>query len=551
MIMPQLCTLGDALGQLSSDISSAFSIAFFELETIRTSAADLGAEVARLLAAAAHEGGGDGNTGSIEAFLQNATSAAEAAESAAGALTNRSFQGALVSVAGSLHEMRKCVLELASVSSLTKITQPQQGEISERLTVFTETLDSRCQELRDSAWRSSDLVGKIQHQSGLARDGLTAIGQEFRGISDGAGRQTRHLAELEAAHRAHMQAVGDDAGRLGTDVGRAVAELVGCLQFPDAFSQRVEHVRAALQAVDGASEAEAGAIAAVVAAQLRAMATALADVTDKANRALETLSAALRQSSVIGSRSEAIDPSDAWMDVSSRTNEAMLRSVARAREQLGTALALLAGLTGQIDTARTNLEASVRLNRELETSVHNASIVAIRSGSSNSPLRFLAGAVKDVVERTSGQIDRIATALMHIRETSEALGATSLESDLQTLLRIQEGAMQAGSEQEAMVEVVRETRENLLAHASRLTGSATAGAHAFRAAGEHAGALGDLAEKVQRIAPPDEPVSCDLGWLYALYTMEEERAVHRDVLGLPAAAADEASESADLDDFVL
>lgn len=541
----------EALGQLASEISGAFSVALFELETVRATTAEVDAEVRRLLEAAAPDEAGEGEASSFGAFLANATRAAEAAEAAAGSLADRDFQNALVSVTGALQDMKKCTFELATISSLTKITQSEADGVSHRVAAFTQSLDGRCRELRSSSAESFDLIAQIQQQSGLARDELAAIGREFRGVSDQAGRQTQRLAELEAAHRARMVAVRENADRLGQGVRRAVAELIGCLQFPDAFSQRAEHVRLALHRMEGTADAaERHAVARVLSAQLEAMARALEEVTGRATGSLRALVEALDQGAAIGG-TEALDPSSAWMDANARANEAMLRSVAVTRQQLASALELLAGLTRQIDGARSSLEASSELNHELEISVHNASIVASRFGSSSSPLRVLAGGVKDVVGRTSGLIGRIATALTHIGETSEALERTSLKDELETLLGIQEAALGAASRQAGLIETVRGARQGLTTKASRLAGAATAGAHAFEAAGGHAATLAGMAERLRPAGPALDVSACDLGWLHASYTMEEERAVHREVLGLPLAEPDPADADADLDEFML
>ncbi len=541
----------EALDRLSNDISAVFSVAFFELETIRSTAAEFGSDVECLLSAAATGDDRVKREGAFDAFLKNASSAGAAAESAAGSLTDRAFQNALIGVSGSLRDMKKRTVELTAISSLTKITQTETRDAADRLTAFIESLDSRCRQLQKATARSADLVVETQRQSGLARDELTAIALEFRALLDGADGEAEHLAELERRHCDHMSAIGKDAHRLDEEVRAGVGDLIGCLQFPDAFAQRMEHVRAALDAMEDASMAERGGLYAVAAAQLASMAKALAEVSATATRALEALTTALNQNPALHSRSEAANPSDAWMTATAQANETMLRSVARARQKLGDALTLLSGLTGQIDATQLNLEASVRLNRELEASVHNASLVAHRSGSQTSPLRFLAGAVKDVVGRTSEMIVRISEALTHIRQTSEELAASSLKSDLETLLDLQGTAVQEAAGQAGMVESVRGTRRRLLGHAGRLAGAATAGGNAFETAAEHAAAVSDLAHRIRDAAPAAYDASCSLDWLYALYTMEEERVVHRETLGQPAPVEAIAADDEDLGDFVL
>ncbi|SPJ23597.1 hypothetical protein [Palleronia abyssalis] len=544
-------SLDNNLERLATEISGAFSVAFFELETIRDAAKEFAASVEELLTAIAPSETRESAGGTFQAFLSNASSAAGAAESAAGSLTDREFQGALIRISGSLMEMKKHTVTLTTISYLTKITQTGVDESVARLNSFTETLDSRCVELQEAALRSTELVRETQRQSGLARDRLTTIGLEFRALSDSTMEESAKLDALEKAHHAHMARVRDDAHRLDADVRRSVAGLIGCLQFPDSFAQRAEHMRTAIAALGKTAPDEAPALAKVVSAQLMAMSKSLSEVCSSAKESLLSLKGSLEQNPVIFERREATNPSDEWMSASSRANEQMLDSVARAREQFDAALKLLHGLAVHIDETQENLESAVRLNAELETSVHNASVVAHRIGSQTSPLKFLAGSVKDVVDETSTLIHNVTGALSHIKKTSQALAECSLNRDLETLVELQGAAASEGARQSETIDHVRTVRRKLLALADRLDGASAAASHSFEAAAEQAASVAELATSLPPPSSTEVVTSADLTWLYDTYTMDEERVVHRDALGLPEQSESEAVADEDLDDFML
>ncbi|PZX11368.1 hypothetical protein LX81_03959 [Palleronia aestuarii] len=545
--------LEKSLERLSHEIAGAFSIAFYELEIIRSTASEFGTDIGNLLTAVAPQDERDHSENNFDMFLQNAASAAAAASGAAGSLTDRAFQGSLIRISGSLHEMKKHTVALTSISSLTKITQTETQDMGNRLTAFTESLDGRCRELQQATSRSTDLVVETQQQTGLARERLTAIGLEFRALSDNTGGEAIRLAELEQLHHSYLAEIREDANRLNDEVKRAVGNLIGCLQFPDAFAQRSDHVRAAIAAMDKAAPEERAALDKVINAQLSSMAGALNEVAGNASRSLQSLNSAFERSPTIHNRSDSTDPSAAWIIATAQANKVMLDSVARAREQFGAALDLLSGIARQIDSTRENLETSVQLNRELETSVYNASLVAHRSGSQTSPLRFLAGSVKDVVDRISNLIAQISEALTHIRGTSEALAASNLGRDLQTLLEIQESAAEEVEEQGKKLDSVGNMRRRILGHADRLDGASTAGGNAFDAAADKAQSIEELARQVHDLASESESVdgNIELDWLYQLYTMEDERIVHRQALGLPNIEETVEDQPEDLDDFLL
>lgn len=542
-------TATKSLDKLSSEIAGAFSISFFELETIRAVAGEFSRDVAQLLQAVEDGADREKQENAVAAFLANATSAAEAAERAAKSLTDRSFQDALARISGSLLEMKKHAIILLNVSSLTKITQTETKGVGDQLQSFTGLLDDRCRRLQDATVQSTDLIVETQRQSGLARDRLTAIGQEFRSLSNGADRDTDRRKALEADHHAQMDKSRETSHRLNDEVSLTVRNLIGCLQFPDAFAQRMEHVRNAVDAIEKGTAPERAAIAKVAAAQLDAMAASLTQVAGNAVDALDHLHDAVQYNPLAQSGAAASNPSDIWMAAMSQANDVMLASVDRARGQLGGALEVLSALTGQIDRTQGNLEEWMALNRELEITVHNASLVVHRSGSQTSPLRFLAGSVKEIVDRTSGLITEFSDALTFVRTTSQALTVSSLKDDLQKLTGFQEASAQEAAAQAEKVKAVDKLRRCLIGHAERLSGAASAGRNAFAAASDHAAAVSAMADEVRAMGGSGDARDADIGWLFNSYTMEEERQVHRQAMGI--AEPEQAQDDEDLEDFMF
>lgn len=322
--------------------------------------------------------------------------------------------------------------------------------------------------------------------------------------------------------------------------------LVGCLQFPDAFAQRVEHLNAATARELGDDEAHPVGI--VVSAQLRALSRDLSSETGKALTVLRSLTSTLDADMTIGEE-HGLDPSSAWIDANRRTNDAMLNAVASGRTKLRTTLGLLKDLVAQIDQAQSNLEESSRHNHELETSVHNALIVASKSANMTSPLRFLAGGVKEVVGRSSNLISRISAALARIRTTSQALQQTGLEREPESLAEIQANVSARSLEITRTVEQIRVARDGSRTQSTRLAASSAAAMQAFQTAAVYAPAFADMAEETET-AHAERPCQ-DIAWLYASYTMEVEQVVHREALGLPEPEAAGSDEEDEFDDFLI
>jgi hypothetical protein len=537
-----------SLDQLASSVAGTFDLAFFELGTIRDTASEFSMQVERLLDSTESKPSDAEGEASYARFYAHTGRAAAAVEEAARSLADRKFQAALILVAETLCEIDKCAVELASISFLTKITQSETSAASEQVAVFVQTLDGRLAELKRSSAASSNLIAAIRRQSGLARDELATIAREFQSIlRQGEARQER-LADLEAAHHVHIGRIKTAATDLRTGVSQAVGGLVACLQFPDAFAQRVEHLNAATAWKP--EEGEARPMAIVVSAQLDSLSRDLGTETEKALSALNKLSDTLEADTAL-SEEQGFDSSSAWVDANRRTNNGMLNAVASGREKLSNTLDLLKDLVKQIDRAQSNLEKSSHHNRALETSVFNALIVAGKSADTNTPLQFLTGHVKAVVGRSSHLIEQMSNALTRIRQTSEALERTDLDADLEELATIQ-GTLSARSvEIEQTVEEIAVAREALQTQSTRLTTSSAAAIQAFQAAADFAPSFAKIAAKTRSKFADGESPYADIPWLYASYTMEVERTVHREALGLPEIVEEASKDEDEFDDFLL
>ena len=536
------------LGQLASKVAGTFEVAFLELETIRDTSGAFAAEIERLLKATEPATSDESDESSHSRFFAHTNRAAAAAELAARSLANKKFQSALISVTTTLREIDKCAVELQSISFLTKTTLAETSVDTEQVSVFVGTLDTQLKELQRSSAASTKLIAAIQQQSSLARDELATIASEFRSIlRQGESRQD-NLESLREAHEAHIDRIKIAAGDLRTGVNQAVGRLVGCLQFPDAFRQRVEHLEAALDSNGGDDETRA--IAVVVSAQLDVLARDLGAETRVAHDALTSLSEVLAADTTLHS-DQGFDSSTAWVDASRRTNEGMLNAVASGRAKLDNTVELLGDLVERIDRAQSNLETASKLNGALETSVFNALIVASKLANSNTPLPFLAGHVRTVVERSSSLIEQISVALKRIRRTSQALEQTGLEADLEQLSAIQESLSLRSTGIAQMVKQISTGREAIRSQSTRLSSASAAAIQAFEAAAGYAPAFADLGEEVRRASTATDAPPADIPWLYAIYTMEVERTVHREALGLPEVQEDTAEDEDDFDDFLL
>ena len=544
------------LGDLSREIIAVFDGGLTQVATIRAAAGDLAAEVDDLLEiGVSDEADGAAGGNLFDQFLRRAASVADVADNASTLLCGEDLHDTVRLLLSNLSVLGKRTIELRMISSLTKVARTESEDLDRRLGAFVQTLDGRSDDLRRISSKSSEAVSTIWSASERAGEGLRAMSGNFRKVSTSTRDEAARLQDLEAAHREHVLAVRDARQKLAENVRGSVARLIDCLQFPDAFAQRAEHVGAILAALgDGRPTAEQAAMAKLAGAQMQAMSEALEQVTGNAAGAVSAVLRAL-EGDLAADQVPGRNPSLAYLEAATRANATMLAAADAARTRLDMALGQVSDVQTRIDAAIEALEASSALNKRLENAAHNAAIAASHFGSSTSPLHVLAGSVKAAVSQTSELTGTLSVGLQRFRDASRKLEQADLQGELAALVDMQERARAFAGRQSADVADFQRLQDEVAAKSQTIARAAEAAGAAFEAAGGRGPKLRELAHEVARlVAAPAECIDyVDLGWIEALYTMEDERAVHRALF--PSSHVATPSESVideeELDDFLL
>jgi len=391
-----------------------------------------------------------------------------------------------------------------------------------------------------------------QDATGLA-EGLEAVVAAHRRL----GRATQHASEaLDRARRDLSTEAGvvaalevkdaraavvtlEDALRIAT--GSETRGLIEAIQFCDAMSQRLQHVEAML----GAARGRERAVAALAAAQLRALAEDAEAVCGAADGSLARLA------SVAGEARSTLlaQAGDGGLARLLRQQRDSIDLAAACESTLSPALAEAAAAAVEIEE---RLQEAVRLFANLGTSATminlsaiNATLLLSQSASVRAPLAVLAGSVREsahncacgsdmcrrAMETLSCGLDPSAfadfdTALVGYREavadcTAQVTAAEAAERRLAQIRAAVAGAA------ESLVATAGQARDALAAVVPELTALSAIVAHDGEAPVD-AGALRDLA---------------------GLYTMQRERDVHAVLCG-EAVAGPEATQPADADDLL-
>lgn len=440
---------------------------------------------------------------------------------------------------------------------LTKIVCAEKTLENARLDPFIRTLEQRSVESREISREALQASAAIRVASKEAAATLSSLGATFDQMVRAAEDAAAEIGALAEGHARHIAMVRQNSRQLAENVGGAVSRLIDCLQFPDAFSQRREHVIAIVSARETAVDpAERHALGRIAAAQLGAMGDALVRVTLDAQTALGSVTAGVDSCDLTGGAARG-SPSAQWLDAARRGNDLMREAADAGRCGLDASLALVDWVLGHIAAAIAGLEASVELNGSLENSARNAAISASRAGDSGSALHVLLQNVREVVIATTTLTERLAKALQRVHGVSDDLKGAGLREELEALDRVQAGATSMADAQTRMLRTLGSQQTDLSQQAGDIRHASQSASAAFALAAQEAPRLEMIAaQQEQAIGLDEADAAVDLSWVEALYTMEEERAVHRALypggasaaMGV-AAVADEPDD--DLDGFLM
>lgn len=257
-------------GSISGNVAeclAAFDSLAGELGSVRAALVDIGGQLTALIAFLSSQ---DSEDDLAQHILSTARDLSEAL---AGWCDPQQADGMLPGLAAGLRHLDQIEREariLLSVASLTRVV----------------SADGRLSDLEDYVQSLRDMAGKIADECVATRNGLRQTQQEYHksghailaareAIEDVAERidsgdtMTRALAANLAEETARLRQTAEG---FPVAAARGTAGLIGCIQFSDILSQRLDHVQQILALSHEAVEGGA-ALVDIVAAQRRCCVT--------------------------------------------------------------------------------------------------------------------------------------------------------------------------------------------------------------------------------------------------------------------------------------
>jgi methyl-accepting chemotaxis protein len=394
--------------------------------------------------------------------------------------------------------------------------------------------------------------GHLRHTASRALDRTrTFLGRDAADLAKKLEATRSGLAAVEAM-RASATALSIEAVRTSEELSRNVTSVLTDLQMHDITRQMMEHVQDALATLttDGPSPTSVDEALAAIAVQCQLQASQLERARETLEGALDNMAAHLVHVADTATTladqtrhlSEIRDGTSTLQRVSADIRETGQALHDQARHAKETTSAMQSVVVAMKDVGALTNEIQ-QIGGEVKLIALNAQVMASRAGDTGSPLAVLARAMRELSSDVQGQTARVGGVMNGIAREAAALGSDELDDASQ--------ALAADSAVTAMGEVLRglETQHTALnLHIDVLDHERTALCEEVRKLTDKLGAqakatrdLHDLVARVETVgADAEDRVSktaIDGARLrykdtIAQYTMEHERAIHREVTQL-------------------
>lgn len=452
-----------------------------------------------------------------------------------------------VKVAALSRDLHDTSRELDALSSFMQIVMADVGESRFDLQAFITDLRGLSERLRHVMPKIEGIIaetrGVQQAISGRLLDARHILQNE---IMLPASADTNDPAN-EAPELALAQVQAFDA-----DLSGRMSAMVACMQHPDAFRQRAEHVDELIQkSLDNNSD-QSKAIIALVGAHCADMAAELDQVTEQAKEALQAMAL---------SGDEASRRLHRTIDADNRTSQlegrraATLRtvdSIGKLRDDTSAALAGLGDLRETMAELQ-NLFASLSTEREtVRVSAFNASIAAGRAEAKTAGMAAVADATGRAAFACAATIEELVNLVTDMANEAADIDIDALAAafdGVEDTIRQNENVLNTIIEEFDAINAVAEVCENTLVD---LATAARGASSRLESISQAVAAIREIANISEVLGAgvetlPGEDIASAIAFAEPLYTMASERKVHAELLasfGVVDSADDDAAAPA-------
>lgn len=390
------------------------------------------------------------------------------------------------------------------------------------------------EEIEQSLSTTSSALERIQHNLESADDILVGLTDETgsKDLGDGG----------EETSDASNEKILSEAERFNALIKERTSSMVACMQFPDAFRQRAEHVDAIVTLAVDADDSDTDILYALASKQCEGMANDLMQVSGDAQHSLrDMISIGIEVSSELR---VAIAADDREQHLKSRkaTIKKSIKFVKSAQGVTQDSLSYLEDLSQKTTDLRTTFEMLSKERDDINVSAFNASITAARLGQKAAGMTIIAEAAREAASECNANIEELMTTMTGFNKAAakiDADGLTRSFSHTEDAIKKDEQVLSGLIDEAASIRGAARDCENATAtvvHSARTaiasiapTASAIRGIHSLAKA---------YNPSVAVPADVSDAANALLAQIWETYTMDSERVIHETLYGLPRKVSD-------------
>lgn len=416
---------------------------------------------------------------------------------------------------------------LRSVGTLTLVTARSLGDTA--FDTYIAGLTRLVATMMDEARALGAAVGTVRARRAEAARHFRQAARSVAGVVRGLDASAPDRARLDRSMSEGLA----QAAALATDLPAVARDettaLITAMQFADNMAQRLVHVWDILALQD----ARGPAVGALAGAQLQAL---VAD-TDRTRQdtalALARLSSAASEAArLLDSGPQEADGPAAAIALSRRVLADAARGAARAETGIAGAAAQGGAIRDVAQDAAARFDRVAQATAAIDLAAINAALLAGRNAELQRALRVLTAEVRDnaVVCRRATAVCRGAIARLSAAEDLASFAAVTEQAcTFQAQVAAAGRAVDGAGIALEKVDALRHAARTSLARLTEASRAAQGALDSVQSAAR------DLARVADALPPAAAPGADGLEDLMILYTMERERAVHRQLFGLPEA----------------
>lgn len=492
------------------------------------------------------------STGDAEAVATDTTTLLAAAETAIGRSAKTLSQVDAARLEVTLRRAQRGALELKIVALMVKINAAQMANAISGSNGFVSDLTALVGNLSDTVARAQRMatviIARIADAAGDLADAAAVLRQQSAVMQ--ALKEKADALLLE--RNRHLDTFSAEAETVAQACQKQIGRLVPCLQFADAFTQRLHNAKRFMAEAQGKTPLAVLSARDLAARQIVELAVDNGRIRVDTEDALDQMHQVVFRSAQVLTPEGKSDGTGGWLAAAGEIVTRNVELIATLRSSLSASFDKLA----TADEAMADVASAVREFDALAITLNlvaiNGAIAASQSSQGGRAAYLLATEVQSVARNCAAQLEQTRGELSAIQTSLSQVDRDGLAKQLERLSTVQADVQAERDAQHERIEIGRQAQENLAENLTSLMVACRAARETIQKSADMDEALTKMASTL-RPAEEVEHSPESSGWIRAFYSTTEERDLHDQILG------DEREEvidpSGDLDDdlegFVL